>query len=455
MTEHENLVPLSSDIDMTGIDKLPSGRFRFRVYHGKRVISGTMATVAEAKTMRDELLRQIIAGDLIPIEGLSLKNIGPKFLASRSGNRDSDNDESRWHKHIATASFANKPMDAVTRADGLLWLEDLREKKTGHDPAKHGVRKPKPLSWQTRKHCLNIARKGFAWAVEREMAKANPFLELRVVREDGDEDEGYQENWYLDAKEQQQLLATFDDVEWDAAHELHRKAEKWLAQFAFSTGLRQGEQWCLHLTDVHVEGDDPHVFVRYGSWDPVKERFRPPKGKKGEKRTRNVPLWGPSLEAAKAWLNVLPTYAPANPLGLMFPTERGKLRDRKAPRSWGSVVEVLGAVPRVGRELWWHLLRHTCASSMLSGVWGLRWSIEDVQKILGHQDVRTTQRYAHLAPAAVRSTADRAQIAWLADRHATVTRGKGKTRTTGKNTGRATEDSNLRPSAPEADALSS
>jgi hypothetical protein len=28
------------------------------------------------------------------------------------------------------------------------------------------------------------------------------------------------------------------------------------------TGVRQGEQWCLHVADVHVDCDDPHVLIR-------------------------------------------------------------------------------------------------------------------------------------------------------------------------------------------------
>jgi len=26
--------------------------------------------------------------------------------------------------------------------------------------------------------------------------------------------------------------------------------------------LRQGEQWALHLVDIHVDDDNPHVMVR-------------------------------------------------------------------------------------------------------------------------------------------------------------------------------------------------
>lgn len=49
-----------------------------------------------------------------------------------------------------------------------------------------------------------------------------------------------------------------------------------------------------------------------------------------------------------------------------------------------------------------HTLRHTAASLMVQG----GPPIFDVAKILGHQDVKTTMRYAHFAPEAGRDTID-------------------------------------------------
>ncbi|MEO8801714.1 MAG: hypothetical protein ABI551_27750 [Polyangiaceae bacterium] len=59
------------------------------------------------------------------------------------------------------------------------------------------------------------------------------------MREDGEEDEGYQEDRFLDAAEQARLLAAFDTAEWEDDRPWYRKAEKWIAQFAFTTGFRQ------------------------------------------------------------------------------------------------------------------------------------------------------------------------------------------------------------------------
>ena len=434
-----------------GIDKLPSGVFRFRLQHRGEIIGGTAPTPELAMQMRDELKRQIVDGELAPTKGKSAKELGPRFLGSRLGNRSSSDDSSRWHRHVAIAAWARKPLASVLRADGLAWLKALKkrvvEPPKKKDAKKRGGKRVEKLSWQTRKHCVNLARAFFEWAINEELISTNPFFGLVVEREDGDDDAGYQETWYLDANEQKRFLAI-----WDTFHDTRRR-EKWIVAFALGTGLRYGELACLHMADVHVDGAEPHIVVRYGSWDREKQRYLSPKGRKGEKRTRVVPLFGLALEAARAWMAQLSIYAPKNPLALMFPSERGARRD-KVPRSWADAVEAFGNVPRIGRTVWWHLLRHTCASSMVSGWWGTRWSLEHVPKILGHTAVRTTQIYAHLAPQAVQQTAARAHAAYAGSRHGTVTAQRPAARSA-RNDGHARQDSNLRHSASKADALSS
>ncbi len=248
---------------------------------------------------------------------------------------------------------------------------------------------------RARKQCPNLLRRFFAWAVECGSTTTNPCEGVRIKREDGDEDEGSQDTWYLDLADGSRLL--------DVA-------------FAMGTGLRQGEQWCLHLEDVRVAGDSPHVVVRYGSYDRVRGRYRSPKGRAGEKHSRVVPLFGLALEATKAWLQALPAYPPENPHGLMFPTPTEARREGRL-RRWPFITKAFGVVKRIGRKPWWHLLRHTCASSLVSGWWARAWRLEEVRDMLGHSVITTTERYAHLAPDALQAVATAANDAWES-RHA-------------------------------------
>lgn len=453
-----------TNLDMRNITRLPSGNFRVRVEHGGGVLSGVVPTHALAIELRDELKRQIVDGELQPAKGATAKDLGPRFLGSRLGNRDSDNETNRWNNHVASAPWARKSVTAVTRSDGAAWLRLLKRKRLSFDPEKHGERESKFLGWQTRKHCLNLARAFFSWVIDQEVfdLAGNPFVGLRVTKEDGDEDDGYQEGWYLDGStdEQERFLATWDrdDLEFDARDRM----EKWIVAFAMGSGLRRGEQWCLHLDDVHVGEDEPRprVVVRFGSWDATRKRYRAPKGRKGEKKSRTVYLHGIALEAARAWLALRSQYMTSASKGktkrydspLMFPTERGARRTGN-PRSWKKAVDAFGVVPRIGRKVWWHLLRHTCASSLVSGWWGVRWSLESVCKVLGHTDARTTQIYAHLAPSALEADAARAHAAYLGSRHDAVTPQRPAARKAAETTGYARSDSNGRHPASKAEKI--
>jgi integrase len=389
--------------DMTGINQLPSGNWRVRKQYKRKILGGVYKSLEQAVGDRDAILRKLADEDFVPSDGTSVAELGPRFLRARKGNRNHRNDRQRWERHVAKAEYAKRLLGTVTRGDILDWLADLHATETAYEN-----RENKPLSWQTRKHLLILVRRFFTWAVDRNYRPDNPALGIRVELEDGDEEEGYQKGWYLDPVEQAELLALASD-----------DPERHLIAFAMGTGLRLGELLCLHRDDVHVDDQRPFVEVKYGSWDPTSQRFRSPKSRKGVRKTRVVPLFGMALEATRAWLEILPFFTKKNPRGLMFPTRRGALRT-KAPKVWAKVQERFGVRTRLGRRVWWHLLRHTFASSLVAGWWGGRRALDEVRTLMGHSSVKVTEMYAHLADQRVHDIGTEIQAGW-ASRHVVVT----------------------------------
>ncbi len=361
---------------MKGIDVRPNGKFRVRVAMAGKRLTKHFESEAAAVTFLNALKSELAAGDIVPVEGMSLIDLRNVFLAERKTLRNYPTDCQRFDTHLMTAPFAAQAVQTVTRVQVIDWLSDLETKTTAHR-----YRPNVPLSRQTRKHCLNLLRAFFTLCQDRGLVALNPCLNLRMKGMAP----ATPDNWYLTPEEQQRVSSV-------------QHPEIALVLFAMGTGLRQGEQWSLHLRDVHADAEQPHVYVRFGS------EGKPPKNGK----PRIVPLFGMGLAAARAWLATLPSYASHNPKGLMFPTRRGAHRGKsKIPvEVWTEVKAALG------RHVHWHLLRHTTASSLVAGWWGRRWRLEEAKDMMGHSSITVTQRYAHLATSRLLEVAGEAHVNW-------------------------------------------
>ena len=142
MTTTTNVLPLPE-----GVEKLPSGNFRFRLEHRGKVLRGTYGTPEEAAEVRAETKRAIALGHVELVEHGSIAEIGPAFLKSREGNRGYATESRRWNLHIAKSSLGRRAARSISRRDVLRWLDELRAKMTSYDPKIHGRREPKPLAW--------------------------------------------------------------------------------------------------------------------------------------------------------------------------------------------------------------------------------------------------------------------------------------------------------------------
>lgn len=312
-----------------------------------------------------ELRSSIVSVDAAPgIDSLppreparvSVREWGQKWLdwREREGVRSIRDDRGRWTKHVASEPWAGEPISSISRSIAREWL---------------AVMCAKDLAAQTIQNTLNTVRLCFADAEYQGLIDHNPFfgLKLRKSRAQSSSSEAWT---VLRVPEQDAALLSIPIP------------ERWLVAVALGTCLRSGELWSLHLEDVNVTCSDPFLRVRFGK--------APREVTKTKASRRTVHLFGIAFSAMQMWLSALPTYAPHNPHGLVFPWCTGQPRQSgNYPAGWRNVSQV------VGRHVRFHDLRHSGATSLLAGWWGPSWTLHRLQRFLGHSSVKMTERYAH------------------------------------------------------------
>lgn len=153
--------------------------------------------------------------------------------------------------------------------------------------------------------------------------------------------------------------------------------------FAIETGLRQSEQFSLQWKCVDLDNSVLTI----------------PMSKSG--RTRHVPL----SEGAK---NILRSFDTFTRSPYVFPSVHNPLKPLN-PDSFLEFVYQPGLRKAGIQGSVWHSLRHTAASRrIMAGV-----DLFSVSKVLGHQDIKTTMRYAHLSPQHLRETVNRGGLGAL------------------------------------------
>lgn len=340
------------------IDRLPDGRWRLRVtLAGERRTVATYATREEAEEARRATLAELDRrGAAVAKAPLTVAAWGARWLEERE--RDDESDRGRWRIHVEGDPIGRLSLRRVTRGDALAWLARLR--------ARTSERTGRPLAGQSLRNVVAVLRGALGAAVDHGHLRTNPAEGLRIAGAARAE-----EPWtWLPPEQVERLVAALPDP------------ERHLAAFAAGTGLRAGELVALRLADVGADS----ILVRYGApGRPTKTR-----------RIRRVPILPLARDAWAAWRAA--TAAWPNPLGLAFPGRHGAHRSRAHVIRWDLWR---AACAGLGRSVRWHDLRHTCASSLVSGVWGRSWSLEEVREVLGHTSIAVTQRYAHLGESAV------------------------------------------------------
>jgi len=360
------------------IEELSSGRFAARLPRSldpRRRRIGTYATHDEAETILNGALAVAQKRTITEPKGETLRSFLPGFLDRRelSGVRNIHRDRNAAKGHIETADFFGTPLCKLKRVQVSDWLDRLQRKTS--------KRTGERLAPQTMRNVLNLLRVCFQEAMDRGLMPQNLARDLRLNRATT--------NTTKDA------WTTLDPGEQERFLEAMPADERRYYAFAIGAGLRPGEQRALLRADVHAEGEDPHLIVRFGS----------PKKPTKTGKPRTVRLFGLALEAVREQLAVLK--GRKNPKGIFWPDKKGRYRDERVPDQWGTWLRAAG----IGRAVRRYDLRHTCASALISGWWGRRWTLEEVKEVLGHTDIKTTQRYAHLGDTAIREAVRETQLA--------------------------------------------
>ena len=205
----------------------------------------------------------------------------------------------------------------------------------------------------------------------------NPADQIEVYRPDD------QRERYLSAEEIRKLKSTLDSkIHRAGTRDLNRTfyRTRMIVIIALTTGMRMAEIFGLTWSDLHyTEG---LIAVRA-------------KLKGG--RVRYVPM---TAELA-AELRKYPTVIGEN---LLFPPRRHNTGERqRLEHSFGTILDLAGI-----QEFRFHDLRHTFASwYMMNGG-----DLYELAKILGHSNIRMTERYAKLGKAHIAKTGDTAREMW-------------------------------------------
>lgn len=156
------------------------------------------------------------------------------------------------------------------------------------------------------------------------------------------------------------------------------KAERDLAllEVLYASGMRVTELVSLNVADIDFDGREARVRV---------------KGKKVNSKEREIPLSGSAPEILKTYLKHGREQLIHDPNEVaLFLNNRGQRLTRQG--LWLIIkhyVETVG----ISAEVTPHTLRHSFAAHKLSQ----GKSLQDIQKLLGHANISTTQVYAHLA----------------------------------------------------------
>jgi integrase/recombinase XerC len=168
----------------------------------------------------------------------------------------------------------------------------------------------------------------------------------------------------------------------DSDDDFIRLRDKAILELMYSSGLRVSEVASINLSSISFEKAEVRVMG------------------KGRKE-RIVPVGRKAVEALKRYLKVRGAVCKDDRQKAMFLNVRG---GRLTTRSIQRIVQNAGLIAGLYKHVHPHTLRHTFATHVLEGGADLR----DIQELLGHSRLSTTQKYTHVTLQRLMEVYDRA-----------------------------------------------
>lgn len=329
---------------------------------------GVYATQAEAQAVLDAALRELVEQP-VPV-GETLDEWAANALEARGKGdhkrRTVERDCTRWGTLVRGTLLGRTPLADVDERDVRRWLEGLRKKD--------GTR----LAPTTARNALTLVRVVLEYAREAGRISENPAASVRLSRPARRRAQAPEWTWL-----------TVDEIGSVLSCEAIPIRSRAAFAVAIYCGLRAGELWGLRWLDV----DGGVLHVRRSYEDTPKSH-----------QARDVPLLRPAVEWLERWRTESQRLGVRSGRGLIWPARDEAWHCDGYDAGWSAWRTRAG----IERRVRFHDLRHTCASHLLQGTWAPEWidralRLEEVRDWLGHENISTTQRYAHLCSDAVRS----------------------------------------------------
>jgi integrase/recombinase XerD len=235
-------------------------------------------------------------------------------------------------------------------------------------------------------YILALKEKGYAEAtVARKVASLKSFFhflvsENRIPRDPTENLESPQVRKslprFLNVSQVESLLA--QPARYDSPE---AKRDKAMLELLYATGMRVTELVNLNIDDVNVA----EAYVRCMG--------------KGSKE-RLIPVHQTALDAIRAYVEgARPRLVRGGSEKALFVNHRGV---RLTRQGFWLILKTYGEGANIGGQITPHTLRHSVATHLLRGGMPLR----NVQELLGHASISTTEIYTHLADDHVREVFD-------------------------------------------------